>query len=114
MEIKTPETPSSGIFADLKSPWLMYLKAALFLTMGLLCSAAIFVQNPSFLTFALLAFTVWSFCRLYYFFFYVIEKYIDPSFRFDSFHSAIIFLIKRNKASKPKPGKESETLPPDA
>ena len=77
----------------------MYLKAGLFLVMGLLCAGAIFAQNPEILTLALLVIMVWSFCRLYYFFFYVIEKYIDSSYKFDSMHSAIIFLIKRNKSS---------------
>lgn len=32
---------------------------------------------------------VWSFCRLYYFGFYVIERYIDPSYRFSGFDFGI-------------------------
>lgn len=30
----------------------------------------------------LLALSIWGFCRAYYFAFYVIEKYVDPEFRF--------------------------------
>jgi len=38
---------------------------------------------------------IWSFCRVYYFAFYVIERYIDPSFRFSGLISALRYL--RNK-----------------
>ena len=114
MKIEKPEPANNGIFKDLTDPRLMYLKAGLFLVMGLLCAGAIYAQNPGILTLALLVITVWSFCRLYYFFFYVIEKYIDSSYKFDSMHSAIIFLIKRNKAGTAETGEGSEINPPDA
>lgn len=31
---------------------------------------------------ALLAIAIWSFCRFYYFVFYVIQHYVDPGFRY--------------------------------
>jgi hypothetical protein len=40
------------------------------------------MEAPTLRTAALLAIAVWSFCRFYYFAFYVIEHYVDPSFRF--------------------------------
>ena len=97
MSTDDPKTPLKDLFKDLTDPRLMYLKAGLFLVSGLLCATALFVQNPGLLTLVLLVFTIWSFCRLYYFFFYVIEKYIDSSYKFDSMHTAILFLVRRER-----------------
>ena len=51
----------------------MYLKAALFLVIGLLSLTALLLDSPTLRTAFLLLLTIWAFCRLYYFFFYVIE-----------------------------------------
>src|SRR5262245_49983696 len=67
---------------DLKDPRLMYLKAWLFLIAGLGAAAGILIELHSLRIALLLAITVWSFCRLYYFLFYVIERYIDPEQKF--------------------------------
>ena len=84
-----------GVFRDLTDPRLMYLKAALFLVAGLLCVAGIIAESPTLRTVALLSIGIWSFCRLYYFFFYVIEHYIDDTFRFSGIGSAVAYLFKR-------------------
>src|SRR5947209_7885089 len=86
-EIMNPEVQPTGtakqtLFGDIQDPRLMYLKAALFFVAGLMCAVALFVQNPTPTTALILVVGIWSFCRLYYFAFYVIEKYIDPSFKF--------------------------------
>jgi len=73
----------------------MYLKAALFFVMGLTCAIALFVQNPTPTTALTITVAIWSFCRLYYFAFYVIEKYIDPSFKFARLHSVLLYLLRR-------------------
>lgn len=80
---------------DLTDPRLMYLKAALFLVAGSAACAGLMAQNPSLRTGFLLAVAVWSFCRLYYFAFYVIEKYIDPSFRFAGLSSFVGYVLRR-------------------
>lgn len=77
---------------DLKDPQLMYLKAFLFLIAGILCVCALYVENPDLRTAFLLYIAIWSFCRLYYFMFYVIEKYIDPGFRFAGIGSFLLYL----------------------
>jgi hypothetical protein len=82
---------------DLKNPAWMYLKAALFLGIGLLCAAGILVQNPSIVTAVLLALAIWAFCRLYYFMFYVIERYVDPGYRFAGLGSFVAYLFRRRK-----------------
>lgn len=100
MTPKNEPNPRSGLLGDLKDPRLMYLKAALFLFIGLLCAGALFVQNPTLLTGVLLLIGIWSFCRLYYFFFYVIEKYIDSSYKFAGLHSAVIYLFSHRRGKK--------------
>jgi hypothetical protein len=80
---------------DLSSRRWMGVKAALFLIIGLLSSALILAELPKLRVLALLVLAIWSFCRAYYFAFYVIEHYIDPSFRFSGLFSALRHLWKR-------------------
>jgi hypothetical protein len=74
---------------DLSSHRWMWAKAALFLVIGLISSALILAELPDLRVLALLVLAIWSFCRAYYFAFYVIEHYIDPSFRFSGLFSAL-------------------------
>ena len=80
---------------DLTNARWMYLKAALLLLGGVLASAIILVDSPSWRIAMLLAIAVWCFCRAYYFAFYVIEKYIDPSFRFAGLTSVVRYWLRR-------------------
>ncbi len=89
-----------NLFADLKSANAMYGKAVLFLVGTVASAAGLFVLSPDLRTAFLLAVLVWSSCRLYYFLFYVIERYIDPSFRFDGVFSAIRYLVTNNKQKR--------------
>ena len=73
----------------------MYLKAVLFLIAGTAAAAGILVESPSLRTACLLGLAIWSFCRLYYFAFYVIEKYIDPSYRFAGLSSFVLYLLSK-------------------
>jgi hypothetical protein len=43
----------------------------------------------------LLAIVIWSFCRFYYFAFYVLERYVDPSYRFSGLWSLGVYLARR-------------------
>jgi hypothetical protein len=82
---------------DLKDPRLMYFKAGLFFLAGVASIVGILVENPSLRLGFLLLIAIWSFCRLYYFCFYVIEKYIDPDYKFAGLHSVIAYLWARRK-----------------
>lgn len=82
---------------DLQNPKWMYLKAAMFVAIGSVSAGLILAQSPTLQTAALLALVVWSFCRAYYFAFYVIEKYIDPSHKFSGLLAAMKFLIERGR-----------------
>ena len=57
------------------------LKGMLFLLLGLLSAAFLFVEHPTLSAAFLMVVAVWSFCRFYYFAFYVIEHYVDPIHR---------------------------------
>lgn len=82
---------------DLTDPRWMYLKAALLLAIGITSSALILLEVPQWRIAALLALVIWSFARCYYFAFYVIERYIDPSYRFAGLGSALLFLVRRRR-----------------
>jgi hypothetical protein len=78
---------------DLQSARLIYLKAALFVVLGVLSAAILFAQSPHATTLLLTAITVWAFARAYYFAFYVIERYVDRSFRFSGLFAFLRYLV---------------------
>lgn len=80
---------------DLTSPRLIYLKAILFVITGLLACAIILLDFPSLKLVGLLGLAIWSFARVYYFAFYVIEHYVDSSFHFAGLWSFLRYLIRR-------------------
>jgi uncharacterized membrane protein len=80
---------------DLQSSRWMWVKAALFLIIGFISSALILAEDPDWRILVLLALAIWAFCRAYYFVFYVIEKYIDPSFRFSGLISVARYIWRK-------------------
>ncbi len=82
---------------DLSNPFWIKLKGILFLFLGMVAIVLIFLDNPTLKTAVLLAVAIWSFCRLYYFAFYVIEKYVDPSYKFSGLISFARHLFQRRK-----------------
>ena len=82
---------------DLKNPKWMYLKAVLFVVIGASCFALVWLEHRTLITTALLTLMVWAFCRAYYFAFYVIEKYIDPQYRFSGLLDFCRYLLKQRR-----------------
>lgn len=80
---------------DLTSSFWIKAKGLLFLLIGFVAAILIFLDEPKWKTAALLAVTVWSFCRFYYFAFYVIEKYVDPGYKFSGLISFAKYLFSR-------------------
>jgi hypothetical protein len=80
---------------ELQSPWSIKLKALLFLVAGLLSSALLVLEKPTLRVVALLGIAIWSFCRLYYFAFYVIERYVEPEYKFSGLLSCLRFVWSR-------------------
>ncbi|TWU48873.1 hypothetical protein Poly51_47770 [Rubripirellula tenax] len=68
--------------ANLTNPKIIWCKGILFAGLGVLASCLLIARMPGMENVALLAITIWAFCRAYYFAFYVIEKYVDPSYGF--------------------------------
>lgn len=84
--------------ADLKSPTAIWIKGGLFLFLGLMSAGLLLVQAPDLKVAVLLALTIWSFCRAYYFAFYVIEHYVDPSFRFAGLTSFVRYAWQKARS----------------
>jgi hypothetical protein len=83
---------------DLSNPFWIKLKGILFLLIGIAAAILIFLDNPNWKTAMLLALTIWSFCRFYYFAFYVVEKYVDANYKFSGLISfAKYFFMRRKK-----------------
>jgi hypothetical protein len=80
---------------DLSNPFWIKLKGLLFLFIGIVAVVLLFLDSPSLKTVALLALAIWSFCRFYYFAFYVIEKYVDPTYKFSGLISFVRYLFQR-------------------
>jgi hypothetical protein len=85
--------------ADLTNPRVIKAKGLLFLFLGLLASAILLLEVRSLRVALLFAIAVWSFCRFYYFAFYVIEHYVDPRYRFAGLWSFARYLMKARKGS---------------
>ncbi len=82
---------------DLSNPFWIKLKGLLFLFIGIVTVILLFLDSPSLRTAVLLALAIWSFCRFYYFAFYVIEKYVDPSYKFSGLISFARYLFQSRK-----------------
>lgn len=67
---------------NLEDRRLIWLKGGLFLGLGLLALVLLLVQLTDIRLVVLLLITIWAFCRAYYFAFYVIEGYVDPTYKF--------------------------------
>jgi hypothetical protein len=78
---------------DLTSVAWIKFKGLLFLFLGAAAATLLILENPTWRTAGLLALAIWSFCRAYYFAFYVIEKYVDPSYKFSGLGSFVKYLF---------------------
>jgi hypothetical protein len=82
---------------DLKSPTAICVKGFLFLVAGLVAAGLVIAEAPSLRVGLLLAVAIWSFCRAYYFAFYVIEHYVDPGYNFAGLTSFAMYLLRRRR-----------------
>ena len=87
--------------SDLTSPAWIKLKGALFLVLGTMSGLLLILYRPPGPGFVILfALSVWSFCRFYYFAFYVIEHYVDSSYRFSGLVSFLRYLLEARKRKR--------------
>jgi hypothetical protein len=86
---------------DITSVRVLYLKAALFLVVGVGACAIVLLDHPSWKVAGLLAVAAWAFARAYYFAFYVIERYADSGFRYSGLIDLGRYLVtRRRRASR--------------
>ena len=85
---------------DITSPRLLYVKGGLFLLSGLLAGGLLWLESPTLKSAVLLILCVWCLARAYYFAFYVIEHYVDPSYRFAGLGSFLQYSIRRWRGSR--------------
>ena len=81
------------MMSDIRNPRILKLKGVLFLILGLFSAGLILAGNPAVSTALLLAVVAWSFARFYYFAFYVLERYLDPSFRYSGLGDMFRYLL---------------------
>lgn len=93
---------------DITSVRLLWIKFALFVVLGLMACGIALTYFPSLQLACLMTLAIWAFCRAYYFAFYVIEHYADPSYRYAGLGSFLRYAMK-NLSQSPTQANE---LPP--
>jgi len=78
---------------DLENKKLIHLKGWLFLLIGILTALLLVLDNYKIALFLFIC--VWSFCRFYYYAFYVIEKYIDSQFKYSGLLSFLLYFLRK-------------------
>ena len=78
---------------DIKNPRILKLKGVLFLILGALSAGILLIRSFDIETCALLAIAIWSFCRFYYFAFYVLHEYADPQFKYAGLWDLLFYLL---------------------
>ena len=82
---------------DLTNPGWIKVKGILFLLLGLAAATLLVLEHPGWKVALLLALTVWCFCRFYYCAFYVIEHYVDSSYKFSGLWSFLRYLMQSRR-----------------
>jgi hypothetical protein len=81
--------------SDLRSKKLIVAKGILFLVIAAISASLLLVESPSWTTAVLLLLVIWASCRFYYFLFYVLEKYVDPTLRYSGIAGLVQALWRR-------------------
>jgi hypothetical protein len=60
----------------------------------------VIAEHPTLKLALLVAIAIWSFCRFYYFAFYVIQHYVDPNYKFAGLLSFAGYLLRRRAGAR--------------
>lgn len=82
---------------DLESKNLIVAKGLLFLLLALGAAAGLLIQSLRIETALLIGICVWASCRFYYFLFYVLQNYVDPTFKYRGIVDALLMLLRKPK-----------------
>jgi hypothetical protein len=94
---KLRPTRTSSFMKDLKHAPAMWTKFVLFLAIGVAAATLLILELGTLKGAVLLVLSIWAFCRAYYFAFYVIEKYVDPSYRFSGLFSFVRYVLTKKR-----------------
>ena len=89
---------------DLKNPAWMYAKAGMFLVIGGMTFGLLLAPQSLWSRVALQLLMIWAFARAYYFAFYVIEHYVDRSYRFAGLADFAAWWFRRRRSSRSDDG----------
>ncbi len=84
---------------DLSSRGLIVAKGLMFLVLAGVTATLLLLEAPSLRGAALMALLVWASCRFYYFLFYVLHHYVDPSLRYAGL-LALLRQIRRTRGAQ--------------
>jgi hypothetical protein len=90
---------------DLKNPAMIYVKGGLFFLGGVLAALGLMAEQPTLKTAILVGALIWCAARCYYFMFYVIEHYVDDTYRFSGILAFLKYLLthKRHQPQSSQP-----------
>jgi hypothetical protein len=80
---------------DLKSKKWIVAKGVMLFAIAALTAALIVLETPSLRVAAYLVLLVWTSCRFYYFLFYVLEHYVDPTMRYAGLWDLMLGMKRR-------------------
>ena len=83
---------------DLKSKKWIVAKGVMFFGIASLTVALILLEMPSLRVAAYLILLVWASCRFYYFLFYVLEHYLDPTMRYAGLWDLMLGMKRRRQS----------------
>ena len=82
---------------DLRSKKWIVAKGVMFAGIALATAALILVEMPSMKLAILMTLLVWASCRFYYFLFYVLEQYVDPTMRYAGLFDLLMGMRQRRQ-----------------
>jgi hypothetical protein len=89
--------------ADLKSKRWIVAKGVMFAGIALAAAALILAEMPSVKLAILVTLLVWASCRFYYFLFYVLEQYVDPTMRYAGLLDLLLGMRQRRQQMRRDP-----------
>ena len=94
-------TEAAYSMTDLKSKKWIIAKGVMFFGIAAATAALIILEMPSLKLAALLVLLVWASCRFYYFLFYVLEHYVDPTMRYAGLWDLMMGMKRRRHEMRP-------------
>jgi hypothetical protein len=85
---------------DITSKKLIVLKGILFLFIMIGSSTVILIKHATPAEMLALCVLVWASARFYYFLFYVLERYVDPSLRYSGILNLLSALLRRRNRKR--------------